>query len=168
MVSPKQLRQTDSFYTFHPLCANWMPRTRSECIRLDRRVSRVRRRRCSLKSPKKVNGTSEMARIVARLVSAGAGMVASDGQDIISMIINHLLRSACTIDLKSSVDTCGKLTGFLWLIPWTGRRQIGRLIPIASKNTQRFHALYRYSASPAFSHRKPFSIYRYLRLDNNQ
>ena len=48
-------------------------------------------------------------------------MVASDGQEIIGVIINHLLRSA--VDLKSSVDTCGKPTGFPRLIPWTGRRQ---------------------------------------------
>lgn len=44
-------------------------------------------------------------------------MVASDGQEIIGMIINHLLRSACGVDLKSSVDTCGKPAGFPWLIP---------------------------------------------------
>lgn len=69
---------------------------------------------CNLKSPKKVHGTSEMVRIVTRLVSvleiidsAGVAMVAGDGQEIIGMIINHLLRSACAVDLKSSVDTCG-------------------------------------------------------------
>lgn len=30
-------------------------------------------------------------------------MVASDEQEIIGMIINHLLHSACAVDLKSSV-----------------------------------------------------------------
>lgn len=30
-------------------------------------------------------------------------MVASDGQEIIGMIINHLLRSACAVDLKTVV-----------------------------------------------------------------
>lgn len=35
-------------------------------------------------------------------------MVASDGQEVIGMIINRFLPSACAVDLKSSVDKCGK------------------------------------------------------------
>lgn len=72
-----------------------IPRTRSACIRLDRHVSRVQCGPCNPKSPKEVYGISETVRIVTRLVRVS---------EIIN--INHLLRSASAVALKSSVDTC--------------------------------------------------------------
>lgn len=64
-------------------------------------------------------------------------MVTSDGQEITDMIINHLLRSACAVDLKSSVDTCGKPTGF----PWPTDSRVSTHTT-ASRYTQRYHAVF--------------------------
>jgi len=81
-------KQTTPFARFIHYVPIGMPRTRSECIRLGRRVSRVRRRPWSLKSPKKVNGTSEMAEIVTRLVSASE-IVGSAGAAMVATVVSR-------------------------------------------------------------------------------